>query len=85
MERMNARRAELMEAGVKLYLDPLEKARRDPKSMRKAITAKCWDCVGAGADPSPRQEIGRCAVVTCPLWPVRPWQKYSESTPLERL
>ena len=27
-------------------LDPIERARRNPTSLRLAITAKCWDCSG---------------------------------------
>jgi len=71
-EAAAARRA----AGLKVErLDPIEKAKRKPTSLRLAITAKCWDCQGGAADPNPRQRIGTCEVTRCPLHPVRPWQK----------
>jgi hypothetical protein len=56
-------------------LDPIEKARRNPKSRALAIVAKCWDCVGADADPGTRDRIRTCTSrATCPLWPLRPYQ-----------
>lgn len=59
-------------------LDPIEKARRKPTSLRLAITAKCWDCQGGASDPNPRGRIGSCEVTRCPLHPVRPWQRGDE-------
>lgn len=59
-------------------LDPIEKARRRPTSLRLAITAKCWDCQGGNSDPNPRGRIGSCEVTKCPLHPVRPWQRSDE-------
>lgn len=70
--------AEKRAAGEVVRKDPIEKARENPKSLRLAINAKCYDCIGAGADPSPRKEIGQCPCQDCPLWPVRPFQKYWE-------
>jgi hypothetical protein len=37
------------EAGPRL--DPIERARANPASRSLAIKAKCFDCVGCGADP----------------------------------
>lgn len=55
-------------------LDPIAKAAANPKSLRAAVNAKCWDCVGAGADPNPRRLIREClAGKACPLWSVRPY------------
>lgn len=72
-EAMAARRA----AGETIVvLDPIQKAHANPTSLRKAINGKCWDCVGAGHDPNPRKEIGQCPSTDCPLWNVRPYQKY---------
>jgi len=57
-------------------LNPIEKALKNPKSLRAAINGKCWDCVGAGADPNPRKLIRKCECgKNCPLYPVRPYQK----------
>lgn len=67
--------AERRAAGIKpVILNPIEKARRSPASLRAAINGKCWDCVGAGADPNPRGAIRDCAIRDCTLWPVRPYQ-----------
>lgn len=56
-------------------LNPVEKAQKNPSSLRAAITAHCWTCVGQGADPNPRQSVRDCNIVSCSLHPVRPWQK----------
>lgn len=74
LEKGRARVAELRRTGQLERLDPLEKAARNPKSMRLAINAMCWDCVGGNADPSPRQRIRDCEIPKCPLWPLRPHQ-----------
>ena len=69
---MAARRA----AGEKIVrLDPLEKARRKPTSLRLAITAKCYDCMGRDGDPGIRARVRECPSKACPLHPVRPWQR----------
>lgn len=54
---------------------PIEKAQKNPTSLRMAINAKCWDCIGAGADPKPQWNIGNCVCPDCPLYPVRPYQR----------
>jgi hypothetical protein len=59
-------------------LDPIEKARRNPKSLRMAINAKCWDCMGGMSDPGIRERIGACSLVACSLNPVRPYQRGQE-------
>lgn len=59
-------------------LDPLEKARRNPTSLRLAINAKCFDCEGGNADPNVQRRIGTCSITTCPLHPVRPYQHLAE-------
>lgn len=77
LRRASERQRELRAAGKLVRLDPIEKARRDPKSKSKAIVAKCWDCNGGDADPNPRQRIRDCPCEDCPLYPVRPWQGLS--------
>lgn len=65
-EEMRRRR----EAGIPVVrLDPIEKAHANPKSLRLAINGKCWDCCLAQ-----REEIRKCAMKDCTLWPVRPYQ-----------
>jgi len=65
--------------GIKLVIkNPIEKAREHPQSLRKAITAMCFDCVGAGYDPDWRGSVRDCPCVQCPLFPVRPCQSKAE-------
>lgn len=63
------------------HLDPVERARRNPRSLRAAISGKCWSCCGGGADPNTRQTIRECTVYTCPLHGVRPYQHRDASRP----
>lgn len=60
--------------------NPLEKAQEDPKSLRKAVTAMCYDCMGRDADPDFRGRIRECACHDCPLYPLRPYQKKKDDT-----
>jgi hypothetical protein len=55
-------------------LDPIQKAAANPKSLRLAITAKCWECMGGGLDPGTREAIRSCTSPACPLYPLRPFQ-----------
>jgi len=57
------------ESGELEILTPIEKAKRNPKSLRLAINAKCWECSNES-----RVEVKRCHITGCPLWAVRPWQ-----------
>jgi hypothetical protein len=69
--------AELKASGQSVErLDPIEKAKRNPGSLRLAVNGKCWDCCGAGADglEHTKQTIRECACTRCPLHPVRPYQ-----------
>lgn len=71
-ENMRLRR----EAGeVIVRRDPIEKAKLKPTSLRLAITAKCWDCIGGTSDSNPRARIRDCGVTKCPLYTVRPFQE----------
>jgi len=58
---------------------PLERAQANPRSLRSAINGKCFDCVGAGADPNPPRLIRECSSARCPLHPVRPYQTHSSA------
>ena len=77
LELARRKRAELKDAGIKVViLNPIEKARCNPQSLRYAINGKCFDCVGAGNDPNPRGAIRECAISDCTLHPVRPYQRH---------
>ena len=55
-------------------LDPIAKAKANPKSLRLAVTAKCFECMGGGEDTGTRKLIRACTSSNCPLHPLRPYQ-----------
>lgn len=76
LERAHALAKARREAGeVLIRRDPLQKARAKPTSLRLAVSAKCYDCVGQDQDPGFRARIRDCTVTLCPLHPVRPYQR----------
>ena len=79
LEKARLARLAKAESGDLERLDPMEKARRNPKSRKLAIVAKCWDCCGGNADPGVRKRIGDCRSVKCPLHPLRPYQHNAET------
>ena len=78
LQRAKEKLQALRDSGVKIVpLDPSERARRNPKSLRLAITGHCWECCGSGDDGKKfTQETVRLCTArnTCSLWPVRPYQ-----------
>lgn len=70
----NAAKKLMKEAGTLVILDPEQKHLADPKSFRKAVNLKCWDCQGRDSDPGVKSRIGNCPVTKCGLWTVRPYQ-----------
>jgi hypothetical protein len=76
LEKAQARLAELRASGELSEverLDPVAKAQANLASLKLAIAARCWECVGSGADPDPRGTIRECRAQSCPLLPVRPY------------
>lgn len=78
-ERMLAGQEKMREmraAGWKpVRLNPVEAAQAKPNSLKLAIKAHCWTCVGADADPGAKFRVRDCAVgAKCSLHPHRPWQ-----------
>ena len=55
-------------------LDPIQKAKANPKSLRSAINAKCFDC-----GCFQRVEVTKCQAKDCPLHALRPWQRSMEN------
>jgi hypothetical protein len=74
-----AREAKKLAGIPVVILTPTEKARADPRSMRKAITAFCFECMGGTGMPSVRQEVANCTAPQCSLYPLRPWQRHCNS------
>lgn len=67
--------AERKRLGIKTVIkNPIEKLQEEPKSLRRAINAMCFDCVGAGHDPDWRGAVRECPCYNCPLYQVRPCQ-----------
>ena len=52
-------------------LNPIEKAKNNPKSLRLAIDAMCFACMGKTGSTS---DIRECTAKDCPLYPVRPYR-----------
>lgn len=67
--------AKMREAGTFERLDPIERSRRNPTSLRMAINGKCFDCQGGHADPGVRVRIRECPISRCTLHAVRPYQR----------
>jgi hypothetical protein len=59
--------------GLPVFKNPIEKAKEEPASLRKAITAKCYECVGMDGDTNFRATIRTCTSYDCPLYAVRPY------------
>ena len=78
LEIARQKRAAAKAAGIPIVrLNPVTRAKADPKSVRKAVNAMCWTCEGEDADPHVSWRIGNCKCeATCPLFAVRPHQKY---------
>lgn len=76
LQKGQERMRELRESGWKpVYRNPVEQAQDKPNSLKAAIKAHCWICVGADSDPGAKFRVRDCAVgAKCPLFPHRPWQ-----------
>ncbi len=70
---------------INVIKDPIQKAKENPSSLRLAINGKCWECIGAGADPHPRAAIKDCICYDCTLYPVRPYQSKEIEEEMEEL
>jgi len=71
-------RREILSTGrVIKSINPIERARERPESLRAALTAKCWECMGAGYDGigHTREAIRTCTSPGCPLYLLRPYQR----------
>jgi hypothetical protein len=57
-----------------MIVAPPEKFRQNPKSVRAAMNAKCFDCIYDSANGPPgtwRRQIAACTIQTCALWRFR--------------
>jgi len=74
--RLSAQKAreDRISLGLKSTKSPRERHEEQPLSLRKAITAKCYECMGDGGEPGWRRLIQDCCAISCPLHAVRPYQ-----------
>ena len=71
LQKARAKLAENRAKGIK-RLSPLEKAKQNPKSMRLAINAFCYECMGFAK--SWRTDVRDCTAPNCPLFGFRPYK-----------
>lgn len=66
---------ELRESGQlkKPVFNPAARFAEKP-TLRRAVGAKCYECVGSGYDSTWRNDIRHCQIDSCPLWQYRPYQ-----------
>ncbi len=53
---------------------PLEKWEEDKKSLRKSVSAFCYQCMGGDLGDNVKKEIKDCTSGDCPLYLVRPYK-----------
>ena len=71
LKKARAKRAENIRLGIPT-LNPIEKAKQNPKSMRLAINAFCYECMGFAK--SWRTDVRDCTAPNCPLYGFRPYK-----------
>lgn len=73
LEALRKKRA----AGLVGYSSPLEMLKKHPSSIKRAVNAKCFVCIGGSHEEAPpkgwRQLIAFCGKSDCPLYFVRPF------------
>lgn len=74
LQKAHAKMREKREAGIEIVrLNPIQRAKLKPNSLRLAVNAKCFDCCN-----EQRVEIKKCTIRECSLWAVRPYQNEQE-------
>ena len=71
LKKARAKRAENVRLGIK-PLNPIERAKQNPKSRVFAIKAQCFDCMGQ--EPGWRNAVRGCPSENCPLFGLRPYK-----------
>ena len=71
IQKARAKLAENRAKGIKAP-NPIEKAIQNPKSMRFAINAMCFDCLGQ--EQGWRNMVKTCTSPNCPLYELRPYK-----------
>jgi hypothetical protein len=75
LQRGQERMKELRAQGVQFtHKNPVEQAQANPTSLKRAVKAFCWTCVGGDGDPGAKFRVRDCTAPKCALHPHRPWQ-----------
>jgi hypothetical protein len=54
-------------------ITPIQRAKLNPKSLRLAVNAQCYDCIYDKSDAGTwRQQVEACPSINCPLYRQRP-------------
>jgi hypothetical protein len=54
-------------------ITPTQRAKLNPKSLRLAVNAQCYDCIYDKSDAGTwRQQVEACPSINCPLYCQRP-------------
>ena len=66
---------QLTDLAKRQRMTPGERADANPKNLKLAIAAKCFDCRNKGAGVNVTKALVRdCAKIECDLWRFRGWQ-----------
>lgn len=69
-------KADLNEQTARKTNNPIHKAKLNPKSLRLAINAQCFECIYDKSEAGAwRQQVEACPCVNCPLYCLRPKSK----------
>jgi hypothetical protein len=71
LQKARAKKAENARLGIRTP-NPIERAKQNPNSMRFAINAQCYDCMGQ--ESGWRNEVKNCTAPECPLFGFRPYK-----------
>ena len=53
-------------------LNPMQKLEKNPTSLRLAVNAQCWSCMGGTKESV--EDIRNCTSPKCPLYAVRTYK-----------
>ncbi len=75
LDKARIARQKIIDNGEKIErLNPIQKSIKNPKSLRLAINAKCYECVGGEDGENQVKYIRECTSPKCPLFNIRPYR-----------
>ena len=73
IEKAQEKLKEMKAKGLKpKRFDPIQKAKENKKSMRLAINAMCFDCMGRASTYV--KDVRECTAPNCPIYHFRPFK-----------